>query len=197
MTFKKQYLFTDKIKQIEALRDYENNVLILNDIINELQENIVRTLLTAEQKQSLMEDARGFIDSLKIDIKSNFNFPHAKDSYNLDLLGIEYTKLNDLLSKLKSNYNPCKITGDGSLKAVDSHIKQLEKSCEVFTTSPEQNNVYKQLKTIADAANVLKAKHSNNISSAVNYFLERSFNNYIQYREGVYEVDLKKIQYVS
>ena len=198
MTEKKDkvYLYTDTIRIKELTRQYVFNIDILNSIVQEIENNITRKPLSEKEMHSLCNDTTTFIDNLKLSIKEMFPYPMAKDSYNLDALGIEYQKLNDLQAKLKTRHNPCTIES-GKFIESEEYLNTITESCKRYAETDQQKKVLKLLTQIVDATNKLIDHDQDRsvIVSSIRYYLDRQFNLLVSFNNdiGKYVIDYTRI----
>lgn len=183
-------LFNDEMAAKVKIGKYKADIDTLSKLIEALERDVIHSEMKREQIKALAENPASYIDNLKMEVKEQYPFPAAAPIKNLELLGIDYGKVNALLQKLSSDSVPCEI-GESEIKPLESHIEEIKQQCKVYAKNELQELAYNELTAIVGAANnLLKAGKLIHLEK---FHLPRAFNWAIDFKNGQYILNGKKL----
>jgi len=151
--YKEVYLYHDSKKERTLIDRYNGTMTDLNELILRVEE-IQDAELNEQQLKEIMTDHKKFVIDLKAHIKTTFPHPKAKDSFNLEALGIDYVFLDSITKAI----NPTSFKYDIKERlfvASGTEVKKLKKTCEVYTKNDNQVKAIKELNKIIEGVNAL------------------------------------------
>lgn len=147
------FLFDDVAKQKSLLHAYETKLTSLNDLIIQL-ENVQEKPLNDDEIEILSTDPKVIVDGIKAGVRAKFPFPKAPDKKNLELLGIDFTFIDGIMSTLTPTPFKYDVKNRSIISDTGERAK-LIKSCKQYTGNDRQVETYQELEKICDGFNAL------------------------------------------
>lgn len=149
--FKPVLLYRKEDKVKELLKAYESKREILNIALGESQ-SILDRKLSNDEIIKLIATPGLFLSDLKNEIRLKFPFEKGTDGANLDLLGINYKEIDSTFARLSDSRAKYRII-EGEILPDKKQIEALEKSCDVYSTCREQNEIFEAATNLANTIN--------------------------------------------
>ena len=159
--FKKVLMYTDELKKINAINKYNTSLEQLNNFIAEC-EILIERKFTKKEILSATKNPLQFSENIKEIIIDTFQFPKATLEFNLDSMGLSFSKIEIAVK----NITPTKykfIIEKGRVVPDPTELELIEEQSKVYTTNQRQTDVYflaKELKNIADKLAEMKITNS-------------------------------------